>query len=285
MIRLLTAVLLFASFHAVADVTLTDINNNEVADAEEVMGNFNALKQGVEANATAINALPAPPTDCTTNQIIKWNGSAWVCDDNLLANLNCTDGQTLVYQQGAIDCICTPPGVAITDGNFLTAVNDWNENGSASQYGDITRWCTGSVTDMASTFEDATSFNQDIGGWDVSSVTDMNHMFNGATSFDRDISGWDVSSVTDMKYMFASAYSFNRDIGSWEVSSVTNMDYMLFSAKAFNQDLSNWLVTDNLSCIAFAIYADAWLSAYGGSIQSTPPLSASMISAECGWMP
>ena len=46
MIRLLTAVLLFASLNVVAEVTLTNINNNEVADADEVMGNFNALKQG-----------------------------------------------------------------------------------------------------------------------------------------------------------------------------------------------------------------------------------------------
>ena len=81
MIRSLTAVFLFASFDVAAEVTLTDINNNEVADADEVMGNFNALKQGVEANATAIDALPTPPTNCTTDQFIKWNGSAWVCSD------------------------------------------------------------------------------------------------------------------------------------------------------------------------------------------------------------
>ena len=59
MIRLLTAVLLLASFNAVAEVTLTEISNDEVADADEVMGNFNALKQGVEANAAAIGALPS----------------------------------------------------------------------------------------------------------------------------------------------------------------------------------------------------------------------------------
>ena len=66
MIRSLTAALLFASFHAVAEVTLTDINNNEVADADEVMGNFNALKQGVEANATAIEGLIDPNQLCGT---------------------------------------------------------------------------------------------------------------------------------------------------------------------------------------------------------------------------
>ena len=91
MIRLLTAVLLFASFHAAAEVTLTDINNNEVADADEVMGNFNALKNAVEANATAIDALPTPPTDCTTDQIIKWNGTAWECSYPLTATFSSSD--------------------------------------------------------------------------------------------------------------------------------------------------------------------------------------------------
>jgi hypothetical protein len=47
MMRLMTAVLLLASFNAVAEVTLTDINNNEVADAEVVMGNFNALNNAM----------------------------------------------------------------------------------------------------------------------------------------------------------------------------------------------------------------------------------------------
>ena len=92
MIRLLTAVLLFASFHVAAEVTLTDINNNEVADADEVMGNFNALKQGVEANATAIDALPTPPTNCTTDQIIKWDGSAWVCASKFFVQKICNPG-------------------------------------------------------------------------------------------------------------------------------------------------------------------------------------------------
>lgn len=47
MIRLLIAVLLFASFNALADVTLTELNNNTPADAEDVMGNFNALNAAI----------------------------------------------------------------------------------------------------------------------------------------------------------------------------------------------------------------------------------------------
>ena len=340
MIRLLAAVFLFVTI--LPELTLaqglTALKNGTVADAEVLNQNFSANNDyidSVEGRVTeleeAIDTLPTPPSNCTTNQIIKWDGSAWVCDDNPLANLNCTDGQTLVYQQGAIACICTPPGVAITDGNFSTAVSDWIANGSTSQYGDITLWCTGSVTNMNAAFAGATSFNADIsawntsnvtdmrrmfdgassfnqdisawdvsnvtsmlrmfyeansfnqpiGSWDVSRVTDMDSMFNEATSFNQDISGWDVSSVIDMRYMFAVARSFNHDIGSWDVSSVVNMEYMFISATAFNQDLSNWSVLDNLNCTAFAAYADTWLSAYGGSIKSTPPLSESMISAGC----
>ena len=69
MIRLLIAALLFASFHAVADVTLTELTNNTPADADDVMGNFNALKSAL------------PPSDCSTDQIINWKGNAWVCAD------------------------------------------------------------------------------------------------------------------------------------------------------------------------------------------------------------
>ena len=100
MIRLLTAVFLFASFNAVAEVTLTELNNNTPADADEVMGNFNALKNEIES-------LPTPPTDCTTNQIIKWDGSAWVCasrvrvwnpcgENESMCDALCAEGTTVV---------------------------------------------------------------------------------------------------------------------------------------------------------------------------------------------
>jgi hypothetical protein len=91
--RLLTAVFLFASFHAVAEVTLTPLNNNTPADADDVMGNFNALNEAL------------PPSDCTTNQIIKWDGSAWVCAADPLTNLSgCSVGDVLSYDGSTVAC-------------------------------------------------------------------------------------------------------------------------------------------------------------------------------------
>ena len=276
MIRLLTAVFLFASFTAVAEVTLTDINNDEVADAEVVMGNFNALKSEIES-------LPTPPSDCSTNQIIRWSGSAWVCATDPFANLSCSAGDMLTYDGSAFTCNCAPPGTAITDSNFDAAISDWIVEGNVSQYGDITKWCTSAVTDMSNAFEDKATFNEDISAWDTSNVTTMFAMFYGATSFNADISGWDTSNVTDMTHMFFDASSFNQDIGSWDVSNVTDMSYMFNQAVSFNQDLSSWNASFVENCGNFADDALAWLDAYSGSIAGkTPPLSPTMIAAGCG---
>lgn len=82
-----------------ADVTLpNNLEENSVASATDVMDNFNALKDGVdenasavEANAAAINAVATPPTDCTTDQVIKWDGSAWQCSYPLTATFYSDD--------------------------------------------------------------------------------------------------------------------------------------------------------------------------------------------------
>ena len=69
--RFLTATLLVASLHVSADVTLTELANNTPADADDVMGNFNALKSAL------------PPSTCTTDKIIRWDddNDVWVCAD------------------------------------------------------------------------------------------------------------------------------------------------------------------------------------------------------------
>jgi hypothetical protein len=119
MIRLLVATLLVASFSVVAEVTLTDINNNEVADAEEVMGNFNALKQGVEANATAIDALPTPPTNCTADQIIKWDDTneVWVCAD--MPSVNVSEPANRYKWEYAGWSGSSPSSSPLTNGTFM----------------------------------------------------------------------------------------------------------------------------------------------------------------------
>ena len=107
----------------------------------------------------------------------------------------------------------------------------------------IAEWDVSSVTDMASMFMRAISFNGDLSNWDVSRVTGMAFMFMGATSFNGDLSKWDVSRVTSMNGMFTRAKSFNIDLSKWEVSRVSNMASMFREAKVFNRDLSQWDVS------------------------------------------
>ena len=89
-----------------------------------------------------------------------------------------------------------------------------------------------------------------------------------------------------MNYMFVYTDSFNQDIGNWDVSNVYYMSYMFYDATSFNQDLSSWNAASLLYCTSFhdapTAPTTAWWDAYGGSINSTPPLSASLIAAGCG---
>jgi len=122
---------------------------------------------------------------------------------------------------------CTPPGTAITDANFSAAITDWIASGNASEYGDITQWCTGNVTDMTSAFEDETTFNADIGNWDTSNVSTMRRMFNDASAFDQDIGS------SDMFGMFYDADTFNQNIGGWNTGKVTDMRYLFANLQKF----------------------------------------------------
>ena len=107
MIRLLTAVLLFASFNAVAD-DLKTFSDGQVIEADDFNHNFQKLEQdiadipagpqGPVGNNGAVG--PAGPAgadgvaaglSCTTDQIIKWNGSAWVCVSRLSGAITMID--------------------------------------------------------------------------------------------------------------------------------------------------------------------------------------------------
>ena len=110
--------------------------------------------------------------------------------------------------------------------------------------GDINGWDVSNVTSTRSMFFRATNFNQDIGDWDVSNVVDMNSMFSNATNFNQNIGNWNVSKVTQMQGMFQTATNFNQDIGSWSVSNVINSNNMFESAINFNQDIGDWNVSN-----------------------------------------
>jgi surface protein len=273
MIRLLTPIgLALMTAQAFAQVQVPkSYSDGEVIYADELNTNLKAIADAV------------PPRDCTTDQIIKWNGSAWVCATGSLAGLACAEGQTIAYRDDAWQCGgCVPPGTAITNSNFDWAITDWFASGNDGQYGDITKWCTGAVTSMRNAFRDKTTFNEDISDWDTSNVTSMFGMFNGATSFNADIGGWDTSNVAEMVGVFEGATAFNRNISGWDTSNVTDMRYMFLGAAAFNQDLSSWVAGSLQACSDFATDATAWLGAYSGSIAGkTPPLSTPMIAAGC----
>ena len=304
MIRLLTAVLLFASFNAVAQTQVPNVfEDGTPASAAEVNANFDALEAAIDAipqgpagpqgekgdqgdtgatgpqgpiGLTGVTGATGAKGDtgvqgiqgeqgiqgaqgpagadgvaaglsCSNNQIIKWNGSAWACATDPFASLSCSAGDTLTYDGSAFTCSCVPPGTPITDSNFDAAITDWFARGNASQYGDITKWCTGAVTDMSGAFIGRTTFNEDISAWDTSSVRYMTRMFE-ATSFNQDIGGWDTSGVRTMTRMFDGADAFNQNIAGWDTSSVTDMELMLRNATAFNQNLSSWNVASVNYC-------------------------------------
>ncbi|AUP78546.1 DUF5018 domain-containing protein [Flavivirga eckloniae] len=113
------------------------------------------------------------------------------------------------------------------------------------------------VTDMASMFFEATSFNQDISSWDVSNVTDMSFMFSGAINFNQDLSNWNVSKVTDMEDMLTktnlSARHYENLLDAW--SKLTLQKGVKFNVgnttychgEAAKQKLINdfgWTITD-----------------------------------------
>ena len=129
----------------------------------------------------------------------------------------------------------------------LTMFNCFRDCISLTTVNNMDLWNTSSVTNMASMFNNATSFNQPIGTWNTSSVQFMNGMFNNATSFNQPIGTWNTSSVTNMGSMFLGATSFNQPIGTWNTSSVINMGSMFLGATSFNQPIGTW----NTSSVQF----------------------------------
>merc|ERR1712129_548098 len=95
---------------------------------------------------------------------------------------------------------------------------------------------TTKVTDMASMFEDADTYNLAVAAeFYTDKVTSMNSMFKNAVAFDQDIGvvtadKWNVGNVVDMTSMFEGAIFYNNDnnvltgklLNLWDVGKVTS---------------------------------------------------------------
>ena len=117
MIRLLTAVLLFASFNVVAQTQVPNVfEDGTPASAAEVNANFDAIEAAL------------PPTNCTADQIIKWDDTndAWVCATGDLAGLVCEEEDTITFRNGTWQCSsATPPEEPCT----TTYYRDYDDDG------------------------------------------------------------------------------------------------------------------------------------------------------------
>ena len=143
MIRLLTAVLLFASFNVAAD-ELKPFSNGQVINADDFNHNFQKLEQDIANGVTgpqgeqgipgekgdkgdigipgAPGSQGAPGNDgqdgadgvaaglsCSADEFIKWNGSAWVC-----ASLYYGIGSGVISSSSTKSC---PLGTKVTGGS------------------------------------------------------------------------------------------------------------------------------------------------------------------------
>jgi surface protein len=135
--------------------------------------------------------------------------------------------------------------------NFNTAIGDWDvsgvsqmsstfHNASSFNQGSIGDWEMGEVEQASFMFAGATAFNKNLNGWNMEKVVNATSMFQGATAFNGQINLWNMDSATTMSAMFKNANSFDQPIGSWNTADVTSMFQMFSDANSFNQDLSGW---------------------------------------------
>ena len=120
MIRLLAVALLFASA-VFAQVDVPHVHENgDVIDADEINRNFDTV------------AMAVPPRDCSANQIIKWNGSAWVCSSPEIV-------RNSPFQAGDQIAAC-PDGKKVTGGGCNIAYTDYCNQSFDAPKSDLSGW-------------------------------------------------------------------------------------------------------------------------------------------------
>ena len=146
MIRLLTAVFLFASFHVMAD-DLKTFSDGQVINADDFNHNFQKLEQDItdipagpkgDKGDTGATGAKGDTGDqgpagadgvvngvtCTTDQIVRYDGNAWNCVDDPFAGLNCNVGDQLRFASGGWECRAEPITASLIQ-------NDWDDRDGA----------------------------------------------------------------------------------------------------------------------------------------------------------
>ena len=130
MIRLLTAVLLFASFHVVAE-DLKTFSDGQVIEADDFNHNFQKLEQDIANGVTGPQGEQGIPGEKGDKGDIGDQGIQGIQGiqgtagtngtDGVAAGLNCTTDQMIVYRGGA--WVCSSP-------EYLTLDNVWSAFGT-----------------------------------------------------------------------------------------------------------------------------------------------------------
>ena len=162
-------------------------------------------------------------------EILQWGTGEW---RSLTRSFHSTSNLIVTAMDNPDLSLVTNMAYMFTNTTNLTfthSINDWN---------------TSNITNVASMFNGAESFNKDIGNWDVSEVVNMQGMFKNAFAFNQDIGDWNISNAEYIDNLFYNAYAFNQDIGDWDTSKVVATWNMFYGAIAFNQDISKWDISN-----------------------------------------
>lgn len=125
MSRFLITAFLLLSLHASAD-DLIEFKDGDIIKADDFNHNFTELEEGIAnipegPQGPQGEQGPAGPQgpagadgvaaglSCATDQIIKFDGSAWVCVNDPFVSLNCNNGDTLKFDATNGEWICASP--------------------------------------------------------------------------------------------------------------------------------------------------------------------------------
>lgn len=134
-----------------------------------------------------------------------------------------------------------PTGITSLSNAFNGATNFNSPN--------VSFWGVSNVTNFASTFFNATSFNQDISSWASKlnrGITSFSAFCQGASRFNNNnqpLTNWDIPSGCDCTSMFRSTNMTNIDMSGWTFGGNVNANFMFGGVAPANLDTWNSAVT------------------------------------------